>query len=247
MQSVLVDVAGRRRSPATLPGYARGRPPRNKGLQYPADPPSVEEIIRVMRCAGERPEGLRMRAVIVVLWRAGLRISEALAPAESDLDPRRGSILVRCGKGGKRREVGMDAWAWEQLTPWLQLRTTMPSARCCASSTAPPAVDHGQRPPPARSCGALPHAQVCAGRFAPHQLRTCPCRRNRTRRSPAGCHPAPTRTPQPGHHIDLPARHRQHGDHRDGPRAPSTDDPRERATTRAAVTTVAGRSLASAL
>jgi integrase len=124
--SVMLDAAGRRRSPATLPGYAHGRPPRNKGLQYPADPPSVEEIIRVMRCAGVRPEGLRMRALIVVLWRAGLRISEALALAESDLDPRRGSILVRCGKGGKRREVGMDARAWEQLTPWLELRRTMP-------------------------------------------------------------------------------------------------------------------------
>jgi len=35
MQSVLLDAAGWRRSPATLPGYARGRPPRNKGLQYP--------------------------------------------------------------------------------------------------------------------------------------------------------------------------------------------------------------------
>ena len=126
MQSVLLDAAGRRRSPATLPGHARGRPPRNKGRQYPADPPTIEEIIRVMRCAGERAEGLRMRALIVVLWRAGLRISEALTLAESDLDPRRGSILVRCGKGGKRREVGMDAWAREQLAPWLQLRTTMP-------------------------------------------------------------------------------------------------------------------------
>ena len=109
MQSGLLDAARRRRSPATLPGHARGRPPRNKGRQYPADPPTIEEIIRVMRCAGERAEGLRMRALIVVLWRAGLRISEALALAESDLDPRRGSILVRCGKGGKRREVGMDA------------------------------------------------------------------------------------------------------------------------------------------
>lgn len=47
-----------------------------------------------------------MRALIVVLWRAGLRISEALALAESDLDARRGAILVRLGKGGKRREVG---------------------------------------------------------------------------------------------------------------------------------------------
>jgi hypothetical protein len=32
-----------------------------------------------------------------VLWRAGLRIREALALAEADLDPRRGSLLVRRG------------------------------------------------------------------------------------------------------------------------------------------------------
>jgi integrase len=49
--------------------------------------------------------------LIVVLWRAGLRICEALALAEADLDPRRGSLLVRRGKGGRRREVGMDDWA----------------------------------------------------------------------------------------------------------------------------------------
>jgi hypothetical protein len=47
----------------------------------------------------------------VVLWRAGLRVQEALALAEHDLDPRRGSVLVRNGKGGRRREVGIDEWA----------------------------------------------------------------------------------------------------------------------------------------
>ena len=35
--------------------------------------------------------GWRVRAMIVVLWRAGLRIQEALALAERDLDVRRGS------------------------------------------------------------------------------------------------------------------------------------------------------------
>lgn len=33
-ESVLLDAAGRRRSPATLPGFHQGRPPRNKGLRY---------------------------------------------------------------------------------------------------------------------------------------------------------------------------------------------------------------------
>jgi integrase len=89
-----------------MPGFHCGRPPRNKGLRYPADPPTVEEIVAVMRAAGDRAPGLRARTLTVLLWRAGLRISEALALAESDLDRMRGSILVRRGKGGKRREVG---------------------------------------------------------------------------------------------------------------------------------------------
>jgi integrase len=98
MQSTTpVDTTSRRRSPATLPGYHQGRPPRNKGLRYPADPPTVEEIIAVMRAAGDDADGTRLRSLIVVLWRAGLRISEALALAESDLDAGRGAILVRRG------------------------------------------------------------------------------------------------------------------------------------------------------
>ena len=75
----------------------------------------------MMHAAGDDNDAVRLRALIVVLWRAGLRISEALALTESDLDVHRGAILVRRGKGGKRREVGIDRWAWEQLTPWLQL------------------------------------------------------------------------------------------------------------------------------
>ena len=48
----LLDAAGRPRLPATMPGYHAGRPPRNKGIHYPADPPRVEEIVSVMRHAG---------------------------------------------------------------------------------------------------------------------------------------------------------------------------------------------------
>jgi site-specific recombinase XerD len=84
MKATTLDAAGHRRSPATMPGYHRGRPPRNKGEQYPADPPTVEEIIAVMRAAGDRSDGQRLRALIVLLWRAGLRISEALDVRESD-------------------------------------------------------------------------------------------------------------------------------------------------------------------
>ena len=125
-QTIQLDVTGRRRSPATIPGYHLGRIPPNKGRRYPPDPPRVEEIVAVMRAAGEKAHGLRVRGLIAVLWRAGLRISEALMLAEADLEPRRGSLLVRHGKGGKRREVGMDDWGWGRLHPWLEYRVGLP-------------------------------------------------------------------------------------------------------------------------
>jgi hypothetical protein len=62
-----------------MPGFHAGRPPRNKGLRYPADPPTVEEIVAVMRIAGDGGHGRRLRGLIGVLRRAGLRIDEALA------------------------------------------------------------------------------------------------------------------------------------------------------------------------
>jgi len=167
----LLDCAGRRRSPATLSSFHQGRAPRNKGLRYPPDPPTVEEIVAVMRAAGERPDGIRLRGVIIVLWRAGLRISEALALSESDLDRERGAVLVRRGKGGKRREVGMDRWAWDQLDPWLEFRASLPVGALFCVLRGP---TRGRPCAPAGIRGQLRGAAQLAGvrrRFAPHQLR----------------------------------------------------------------------------
>ena len=66
----------------------------------------------MMHAAGDSPHGRRLRGLIVILWRAGLRLHEALARAEADLDQRRGSLLVRHGKGGRRREVGSGWVRW---------------------------------------------------------------------------------------------------------------------------------------
>jgi hypothetical protein len=67
----LLNAAGLRRSPVTLPGYLAGRTPRNKGLRYAPDPPTVEEIVAVMRAAGCGAHGARMRAFIVLLLARG--------------------------------------------------------------------------------------------------------------------------------------------------------------------------------
>lgn len=169
--SAVLDSAGRRRSPATLPGFHAGRPPRNKGMRYPADPPTVEEIIAVMRHAGDSRHGWRLRALIVVLWRGGLRIQEALALAEPDLDPRRGSLLVRNAKGGRRREIGMDAWGREQLHPWLVARRELPVGPLFCVIDGPTC---GRPWSSAAVRVELRRLATQAGvrcRFAPHQLR----------------------------------------------------------------------------
>ncbi len=224
MASTFLDAAGHRRSPATLPGYHVGRPPRNKGLRYPADPPTIDEIVAVMRATDERPDGLRLRALIVILWRAGLRISEALALAETDLDPRRGAVIVRRGKGGKRREIGMDRWAWEQLEPmahdpkhaagrWAVLRDPRTNCRTAVGGISSPQTT----------------ASHSRSGWGPTALRATPTaprprRRDGARGSAAGRDPTPTRSRQPRNHIHLPPRHRQLRDHQYGPLQARTRD-----------------------
>ena len=142
-------------------------------MRYPADPPTIEEIVTVMRHAGDSVDGRRLRGLIVVLWRAGLRIHEALALAEADLDARRGSLLVRRGKGGRRREVGMDDCAWEQLEPWLRARVRCRSGRCSASSTAPRAGGPGRPAPPrAASYGVWLGTPACGDASRPTSCAT---------------------------------------------------------------------------
>lgn len=168
---VLVDAAGRRRSPVTIPGHLAGRAPRNKGMQYPPDPPRPEEIIVVMRQAGHDRHGLRLRALIAVLWRAGLRISEALALTETDVDERRGSLLIRHGKGDKRREVGMDPFGFEQLAAWLTHRVSLPVGPLFCVIDGP---TRGRRWAATAARAELRQLAAEAGirrRFAPHQLR----------------------------------------------------------------------------
>jgi site-specific recombinase XerD len=169
--SAVLDAAGRRRSPATMPGYHAGRPHRDKGRLCPANPPTVEEIVAVMRAARDDRYGDRLRALIVVLWRSGLRVAEALALGEADRDPRRGSLLVRYGKGGRHREIGMDAWGSEQLRPWLASRLELPvGSLFCV-------IDGPTRGRPWSSANVRVEFRRLASqagirrRFAPHQLR----------------------------------------------------------------------------
>ena len=164
----LLDAAGRPRSPATMPGHHAGRVPPNKGRRYPADPPTVDEIVAVMRHAGDGRHGRRMRGLIVVLWRSGLRIHEGLTLTETDLNERRGSLLVRHGKGDRRREVGMDPWAWSVLNGWTADRVALPPGPLFCVIDGP---TRGRAWSATAARAELRHLAAQAGvrrRFAPH-------------------------------------------------------------------------------
>ena len=68
---------------------------------------SLERPPSASGCGRYAPTGLRDRALIVLLYRAGLRINEALSLYLKDLDLTDGCIRVLNGKGGRSRTVGV--------------------------------------------------------------------------------------------------------------------------------------------
>lgn len=123
-RSVLID--GRRRSPVTLPGYRLGMKPSNAGRKYPAEVLSREEVGRLLAaCSRRGAAGVRNRALIVVMWRAGLRVKEALDLHRKDIDLQAGTITVLHGKGDRRRTVGIDPQAAAVIEQWIFRRRAL--------------------------------------------------------------------------------------------------------------------------
>lgn len=100
--------------------------PANKGQKYPAEVLTQEEVRRLIRaCSGCAPTGVRNRALIAVLYRAGLRVSEGLDLRPKDVDREAGVVRVLHGKGDKARTVGMDPEAFALLERWLDRRAAL--------------------------------------------------------------------------------------------------------------------------
>lgn len=117
------DKLGRRRSPATLPGFRKGIPNGNRGKTMRGEIYTNEEVMLLISSQNRRAaSGLRHRALIALLWRSGLRIQEALDLEIRDINIETCTIHVRSGKGDKERRVAMDAVGWNYLQPWLERR-----------------------------------------------------------------------------------------------------------------------------
>lgn len=71
------------------------------------------------RTASTRPTALRDRTILVTLLDTGLRASELCALVYGDYEPEAGRIIVRHGKGDKRRTVYLGQAAQRQLWRYL--------------------------------------------------------------------------------------------------------------------------------
>ncbi len=125
-----------------------GRPPPNKGKTYPAEILTPDEFRAILaQIPTHTWLGLRNRALITVLYRAGLRISEALVLRPHHVDLETGVIQVLHGKGDKRRTVGIDPGACAVVAEWLTVRNTRPIP------PGAPLFPSGTGRPVSQSCG----------------------------------------------------------------------------------------------
>ena len=100
------------RDPAT--GVAQPKLPRQ--LPHPL---TVDETRRLLEAPdAATPTGLRDRAILELLYGAGLRISELIALDVDDVDLEEGAVRV-LGKGGKEREVPLGRFAREAVDAYL--------------------------------------------------------------------------------------------------------------------------------
>lgn len=96
--------------------------------QRPPEPLTPAEVRALLSACGRGPAGRRNEALIVVLWRAGVRCAEVTELRPIDVDFKAGSIRVH-GKGDKWRVVGLDPEAMAVLERWCKLRTQFPHPR----------------------------------------------------------------------------------------------------------------------
>ena len=107
-------------------GSVKGDEPGNKGRSFPPEPLTPDEVAAIIAgCSPRARTGIRNRALLMLLYRSGLRISEALALKSADVDLKRHTCRVLHGKGDKATVRGFHPSATDALARWIDTRRTL--------------------------------------------------------------------------------------------------------------------------
>jgi site-specific recombinase XerD len=103
-----------------------GQEPPNKGRKYPAEVLTADEVQALIgACSARSASGIRNRALIALLYRSGLRVSEIVALRPADVDLRKHSVRVLHGKGDKATTRGFHPSCDDALARWIDTRKAL--------------------------------------------------------------------------------------------------------------------------
>jgi site-specific recombinase XerD len=127
-------------------GQRPGTPAPNAGRKYPAEPMTPAEVTAIIgQCSRRAPTGIRNRALLTLLYRSGLRVSEILAVRPSDVDMARHSIRLLDTKSGQPQTRGFHPSADDALARWLDTRQALgtgPGKLFCTLAGTPLSDDY---------------------------------------------------------------------------------------------------------
>lgn len=83
---------------------------------------TTREVRGMLNHGGRGKTALRNRALIVLMWRGGLRVAEAVAVEPRDVNWDTGQVRIRRGKGHKARTVRLDPEALDVVVRWSEYR-----------------------------------------------------------------------------------------------------------------------------
>lgn len=106
------------------PRDSREHPAPRRSTAHAGDPATLSALWRAVEADTMPARRARDRAMLALLYGAGLRRAEAAAVAVGDVfaDVGGGSVAVTRGKGGKPRLVPIAAWAAAALADWRAVR-----------------------------------------------------------------------------------------------------------------------------
>ena len=97
--------------------------PANKGRKLPPELLTAADVRALLAaCSTTAPTGVRNRALLVALYRAGLRLDEALTLTPAGVDVDGGVIRVRPRLSAHERIAGIDAAGLAVIEAWLEVR-----------------------------------------------------------------------------------------------------------------------------